>query len=214
MNFRAPTARAPDTLSLHTEAVRAITRGDDARALALFREAARIEPRNPMHTLRAADCLVRLGRTEDALATYRQVADRYVADGHTARAASVFALILRLAPRDLAAADRLANLRRVRAAQVAAPAASTSTASDVVPPEVAELFPVLELEHTPAPRPADPAAPATASPPDEVALLEATVRALLAELLRTQNELALSRARAEANLPVDDGCDQAGWSIY
>lgn len=200
--------RAPDAQSLHAEAVRAITRGDDARALALYRAAADRDPRNPMHALRVADCLVRLGRVEDALATYRQVADRYAADGQFARATSVSRIIVRLAPRDRVAADRLANLQRSRAASAerlanlrnaavttgAMPDPAASNAAEVVPPEVAELFPVVELEPPPAPQP-------------DVAALEASVRSLLAELLRTQTELAAVRARA--GLAESD----AAWSI-
>lgn len=193
--------RNSEISSLQSQAAKAIASGDAAAALALYRAAARIEPKNPMHALRAGDCLVRLGRIHEAVPVYRDVAERYAADGQHARAVSVYRLVQRLAPRDVRAAQRLPELRALRHQPAAPPKARELTAA-----EVAEMFPVVELDVTPvrisceaeAPELGplwDDVTPAPARVPD-VAALEATVRDLLAELLRTQCELDALKAAA------------------
>ena len=179
----------PDVNSLHAEAVRAIVRGDDARALALYETARRAEPENPMHALRTADCLVRLRRTEKAVAVYRRVAEQYAASAHFTRAISVLRIVERLSPHDAATKQRLADFARDRDA-LTANLAFTAPREPVVPPQVVEMFPVVELAvddpEVPAPKTAD------------VVALEATVRDLLAELLRVQCELDAMKARVAA----------------
>lgn len=201
--------RNSEISSLQSRAVTALSSGDDATALALYRAAARREPKNPMHALRAGDCLVRLGRIQEALPVYRNVAERYAADGQHARAVSVYRLVQRLAPRDVPAAQRLAELKALRHQPPAPPKVRELTAA-----EVAEMFPVVELDVTPVSIPCEAAAPELGPlwddvtpapvpvPLADVAALEATVRDLLAELLRTQCELDALRAAASAEAVI------------
>ena len=208
------TSRALDPISaLLTDAAAAVAKGEAAKALDLYRSASRLEPRNPMHALRAGDCLVRLGRVNEALPVYRRVAERYASEGHHARAVSVYRIVQRLFPRDTVAARRLVELKHLRAEQPAPQTMRPQSAAEVV-----EMFPVVldldVMEVTPteharlhAPMPAPPQLPASlwnAAPPvsTDVAALEQTVRELLAELLRTQCELDALKAQAAGAVDV------------
>lgn len=209
------TSRAVDPITtLQSDAARAVAKGDAAKALELYRAASRLEPRNPMHALRAGDCLVRLGRVNEALPVYRGVAERYASEGHHARAVSVYRIVQRLFPRDTVAARRLVELKRLRAEQPAPPAPRELGAAEIV-----EMFPVVIdldlMEVTPtehaalhAPLAAPPRLPAALwsqvpeAPSADVAALEQTVRELLAELLRVQGELAALRRATEAPAPA------------
>lgn len=204
---------------LATDAARAVAGGDAAKALDLYRAVALLEPRNPMYALRIGDCLVRLGRRQEALPVYRRVADRFASEGQLVRAASVLRLIQRLFPRDVPSANRLVELRRKLAesrTREAAPAEPT-------PDDFIDMLPVLELEQTPSrpfPIPAPPLAPAlpkvcdmipetapAPAPAGEVAALEQTVRELLAELLRTQQELEALKAQLAASASVSSAAN-------
>lgn len=208
------TSRALDPISaLLTDAAAAVAKGDAAKALELYRTASRLEPRNPMHALRAGDCLVRLGRVNEALPVYRRVAERYASEGHHARAVSVYRIVQRLFPRDTVAARRLVELKHLRAEQPAPQTMRPLSAAEVV-----EMFPVVldldVMEVTPteharlhAPMAAPPQLPASlwnaATPVStDVAALEQTVRELLAELLRTQCELDALKAEAAGAVDV------------
>jgi hypothetical protein len=92
-----------------------MTFADAIHALDRHRTAARLEPKNPMHALRVADCLVRLGRVNEALPVYRRVAERYAAEGRHARALAAYRIVQRLFPRDPIAARRVVELARLRA---------------------------------------------------------------------------------------------------
>ena len=202
------TSRSVDPIiALQSDAARAVANGDAAKALELYRSASRLEPKNPMHALRAGDCLVRLGRANEALPVYRRVAERYASEGHHARAVSVYRIVQRLFPRDPVAARRLIELKHLRAEQRSSAVWREPTAAEVV-----EMFPVVldldVMEVTPSehstfhvPRAAPPQLPASLwnaaapAPNADVAALEQTVRDLLAELLRTQCELDALRAQ-------------------
>jgi hypothetical protein len=181
--------------SLQSQAAAAVAAGDAAKALALYRAASRIEPKNLMHPLRAGDCLVRLGRIHEAVLAYRNVAERYAADGQQARAVSVFRLVQRLAPRDPIAARRLEELR-----QPPAPAPAQKTAA--VAAASAGMFPDIELDVTPVSISCDGLGPlwdVPSAPAPGVADLEARVEELIAEVRRAQSEIqALKADSAEA----------------
>lgn len=202
--------RSSPLSSLLSDAAAAISRGNAAKALALYRSAARLDPKNPMHTLRTGDCLVRLGRKEEARLVYRHVAERYADDGQYARAISVCRLVQRLAPDDATIARRLAELAALRAKR------EKPACAEPTPATITGFLPLIELGDTAsdpeparAPRPlgslwdeqpAEAAAPA-AGPGG----LEATVRSLLSELRWIRRDLEVIKARtfvSEAVLTV------------
>lgn len=206
--------RSSPLSNLLSDAAAAISRGNAGKALAHYRAAARLDPKNPMHTLRTGDCLVRLGRKEEARLTYRHVAERYAADGQYARAISVCRLVQRLAPDDAVVAQRLAELVALRARR------ERPAYAEPPPAAITAFLPVIELGDAAASEPEPPRAPrqlcslwdepAAASAPETApavgsAGLEATVRSLLSELRWIRRDLEVLKARtfvSEAVLTV------------
>jgi len=97
-------------MSLKEEAQRALSRGDWSKALESFQKHCAQEPSDLRSQLKIAELLERLGRKEEAIQAYRNVAEAYAQDGFLLQAISVNKIILRIDPSLKEVNDRLAQL--------------------------------------------------------------------------------------------------------
>lgn len=97
-------------MSLKDEAQRALSRGDWSKALENFQKHFALEPGDLRSQLKIAELLERLGRKEEAIQTYRNVAEAYAQDGFLLQAISINKIILRIDPSLKEVNDRLAQL--------------------------------------------------------------------------------------------------------
>ena len=103
-----------DARDLRLLAPRAWAKGAYRTALDLYAALCRVEPGNPMHTLRFGDCLARLDRGREARDAYLEASDAFAASGMLSHAAATLRVVLRSAPTDLDALARLAQLKQRR----------------------------------------------------------------------------------------------------
>lgn len=105
------------TERLLADAAAALAKGRFARALRAYEALAELEPAAAIHRLRIADCLVKLGRSADAVGRYCEAARRYEAAGRESQALAAWHLANRLDPADRSAANGLLEAETVLAAR-------------------------------------------------------------------------------------------------
>ena len=97
-------------MSFKLRAQQALSRGEWKRALECFRNHCFQRPGDLRSRLRMAELLERLGQKEEAVQTYRKVAESYASDGFILQAISVNKMILRIDPSSKNVGERLARL--------------------------------------------------------------------------------------------------------
>lgn len=125
------------------EALMALAQGEWRRALEAYRSHCKEEPGDLRSRLKVAELFERLGRRQEALKTYREVAEAYVEEGFLLQAISLFKIMLRIDPSLREASERLAELCRTREKGEKLPQALTSVPlfSELSPLEVQSLLP-------------------------------------------------------------------------
>jgi hypothetical protein len=136
-----------DPHRLREDAANAVARGKHAVALELYTELEQLEPAAPLWPKRIGEAHRRLGDMAGAIAAFERAIDKYVADGLLVQAIGVCKMILQIAPTNVHAATRLAELAMPRPAELRAVQAARAKAA-----------PVARIEVTPAPRGDDAAA--------------------------------------------------------
>ena len=91
-------------------AQRALSQGNWNKALENFQKHCSQVPEDLRSQLKVAELLSRLGRKQEAVQVYQQVAEAYAQDGFLLQAISVNKMILRIDPSSKDVNDRLANL--------------------------------------------------------------------------------------------------------
>lgn len=99
-----------EKVSLKEEAQRALFRGEWGKALEGFQKHCAQEPEDLRSQLKVAELLERLGRKEEAVQAYRNMAEAYAEDGFLLKAISINKMILRMDPSSKDINDRLAQL--------------------------------------------------------------------------------------------------------
>lgn len=99
-----------DPHRLREDAANAVARGKHAVALELYSELEALEPVVPSWPKRVGEAHRRLGDNARAVAAFERAVDRYVADGLLVQAIGVCKMILQIAPTNVHAASRLAEL--------------------------------------------------------------------------------------------------------
>lgn len=89
------------------EAAAALAKGRFARALRAYEALSELEPAVATHRLRIADCLVKLGRSGEAVSRYCEAARRYELAGRESQAVAAWHLANKLDPSDRSAATGL-----------------------------------------------------------------------------------------------------------
>ncbi len=111
---RVGTAVAPTPgrgkASLKEVAQRALSQGNWNKALENFQKHCSQEPEDLRSRLKVAELLARLGRKQEAVQVYRQVAEAYAQDGFLLQAISINKMLLRIDPSSKDVNDRLAKL--------------------------------------------------------------------------------------------------------
>jgi tetratricopeptide (TPR) repeat protein len=92
------------------EARMALARRDLKKALEIYQNHCLLEPDDLRSCLKLGEVLERLGRKEEAVKAYREVAETYARDGYLRQAISVSKIILRIDPSLKEVHDRLAQL--------------------------------------------------------------------------------------------------------
>lgn len=99
-----------DPQRLRDEAASAVARGKHAVALELYTELEALEPEAPGWPKRIGEAHRRLGDPARAITAFERALEKYVADGLLVQAIGVCKVILQLAPTNVHAATRLAEL--------------------------------------------------------------------------------------------------------
>ena len=97
-------------ISLKEEAQQALSKGDLKKALDRYQKHCSQDPKDLRSCLRTAELEERLGQKEEAVQTYRKVAEAYAQDGFLLQAISVNKIILRIDPSARDINERLAQL--------------------------------------------------------------------------------------------------------
>ena len=97
-------------ISLKEEAQRAFSRGEWKKALEYFQKLSSQKPDDFHSRLKVAELLDRLGRKEEAVRVYQEVAEAYAKEGFLLQAISIHKIILRIDPSSRDVSDRLAQL--------------------------------------------------------------------------------------------------------
>lgn len=129
---------ADDATTLRKRADKAWSKNQFQDALAAYSALVTLEPRNRTHRVRVADCLVKLGRTDDAIRTLQQVAEELAAGGMLVGAISMCKMILELNPHHVETQKRLAALYSRRGVATVAAKAGAAAATGVPQNEVVE----------------------------------------------------------------------------
>jgi cAMP-dependent protein kinase regulator len=95
---------------LREDAANAVARGKHEVALELYSELEALEPTVPSWPKRIGEAHRRLGDDARAVVAFERAVDRYVADGLLVQAIGVCKMILQIAPTNVHAASRLAEL--------------------------------------------------------------------------------------------------------
>src|SRR5579859_2772948 len=126
-----------DLAKFKDKAAKAWAKSNWAAAAEAYDELYKLEPKNFMHRLRVGDCLVKQGKSGEAIKVYGDVAERYAADGMLIKAISVNKLILSLDPQQKDTQKRLAALYSKRGvATVASGARLAATVSTTRGPDM------------------------------------------------------------------------------
>lgn len=104
----------PDPRALKDEAAEAAARGKWKKALECYYALERLERHEGLWPQKAGDACRKLGRTDDAIASYTRAADLYSRQGFLLKAVACCKLILELAPTHTATQERLAALHAAR----------------------------------------------------------------------------------------------------
>jgi cAMP-dependent protein kinase regulator len=97
-------------VSLKEEAQRAFSRGEWKKALEYFQKHSSQKPEDFRSRLKVAELLERLGKKEEAVRVYQEVAEAYANEGFLLQAISIHKIILRIDPSSRDVNDRLAQL--------------------------------------------------------------------------------------------------------
>ena len=97
-------------MSFKEKAQKALSRGEWRKALECFQNHCASEPKDLRSRLKVAELLERLGQKEEAVQTYRKVAEVYALDGFLLQAISINKMILRVNPSSQDVNHRLAQL--------------------------------------------------------------------------------------------------------
>jgi len=89
-----------------------LERGSFEKALTMFQEAVKEDPKDTRTWLRMAEVYVRLGKTERATEVYQKTVDLYVEQGFFQRAVAVYKNIIKLSPDFVEARIKLADVFR------------------------------------------------------------------------------------------------------
>jgi tetratricopeptide (TPR) repeat protein len=89
-----------------------LERGSFEKALAMFQEAVKEDPKDTRTWLRMAEVYVRLGKTDKATEVYQKTVDLYVEQGFFQRAVAVYKNIIKLSPDFVEARIKLADVFR------------------------------------------------------------------------------------------------------
>jgi CRP-like cAMP-binding protein len=111
--MRRPTA--DELRRLKDKAAEAAAKGKLEKAADLYREVAQGDPKDVAARQKLADVLRRAGRIPDAVAAYREVADRFGKDGLLIKAIAISKIILELDPEHVETQSALAALYAQRA---------------------------------------------------------------------------------------------------
>jgi cAMP-dependent protein kinase regulator len=103
---------------LKDEAQRALSQGHWKEALEYFQKHSSQEPKDLRSRLKVAELLERLGKKEEAVQVYREVAEAYAQDGFLLKAISINKMILRIDPSSEDVNDRLAQLYTKKALEI------------------------------------------------------------------------------------------------
>jgi cAMP-dependent protein kinase regulator len=116
-----------DPHRLRDDAANAVARGKHAVALELYRELEQLEPSAPGWPKRIGEAHRRLGDSAAAIVAFERAIEKYIADGLLVQAIGVCKMILQIAPTNVHAATRLAELAlgpsplRTRTTQITLP---------------------------------------------------------------------------------------------
>jgi cAMP-dependent protein kinase regulator len=116
-----------DPHRLREDAASAVARGKHAVALELYRELEALEPASPTWPKRIGEAHRRLGDNAAAIAAFERAIEKYIEDGLLVQAIGVCKMILSIAPTNVHAATRLAELAlgpaplRTRTTQITLP---------------------------------------------------------------------------------------------
>ena len=103
---------AIDRVRVKKEADRLLTAGRIERAIEEFQKLVEDSPRDFNTLNQVGDLCVQVGRMKEGVEIHKRLASAYERDGFHARAAAIFQKVVRNAPDDLDAAQRLADLYR------------------------------------------------------------------------------------------------------
>ncbi len=103
---------AIDRVRVKKEADRLLTAGKIERAIEEFQKLVEDSPRDFNTQNQVGDLCVQIGRVKEGVEIHKRLASAYERDGFHARAAAIFQKVVRNAPEDLDAAQRLADLYR------------------------------------------------------------------------------------------------------
>jgi cAMP-dependent protein kinase regulator len=95
---------------LREDAANAVARGKHAVALELYRELEQLEPSAPGWPKRIGEAHRRLGDNAAAIVAFERAIEKYISDGLLVQAIGVCKMILQIAPTNVHAATRLAEL--------------------------------------------------------------------------------------------------------
>lgn len=116
-----------DPHRLREEAANAVARGKHAVALELYCELEQLEPDSPSWPKRVGEAHRRMGDNAAAIVAFERAIEKYIADGLLVQAIGVCKMILQIAPTNVHAATRLAELAlgpsplRTRTTQITLP---------------------------------------------------------------------------------------------
>lgn len=108
-----------DARDLKKQAQRQVVKGRPDRAEVLYRQVVSLVPRDAPSWLRHAETLCKLGRTADAVWSYRQAATLLLTLGHQTRAIAALKLALELVPDDV---DLVSDIIRLEMQRTRPPA--------------------------------------------------------------------------------------------
>jgi CRP-like cAMP-binding protein len=156
-----------DLRGLKDRAAELAAKGKVEKAAEILREVLDAEPRDVSSRQKLGDLLRRAGRVEDAVAAYREVADRYARDGLLIKAIALSKTILEIDPGHLATQATLADLYARRDGP--APGGAPPAAVRGPPPAPAGPGPDGDRAVTIPLGPGPPAPPEAATPLEQIA---------------------------------------------
>ncbi len=113
----------------------AVRKGKWAKALEGYEQLIKLSPRELTLSIRKAECLEKLGRTDDALNELRRVSQEYMKRGFTVQAISIAKRVLTLDPGDTVANQTIVELQQEKVAR--APMRGITPTPDKLPESTA-----------------------------------------------------------------------------